>query len=142
MKPVDQSILYHEGSKIRGDCYRACIASILELPLEEVPHFMQIDVDTKEYYLGHVQNWLLEKGMFMMSLPEEINEYYKWIIDEKYPGYVIASGVSPRQPEGKTLHHAVVMKSGKIVHDPHPSREGLVGEPLHYEIIVRCLDDK
>lgn len=36
MKPVDQVIV----DKGVGDCMRAAIASLLELPLDAVPHFL------------------------------------------------------------------------------------------------------
>lgn len=42
----------------------------------------------------------------------------------------LASGISPRG-----VHHMVVMKDGKLVHDPHPSKAG-IGEVEHLWLIV------
>ena len=41
--------------------------------------------------------------------------------------YEILSGPSPRD---KNILHACVGYAGKIVHDPHPSKEGLMGSDL------------
>jgi hypothetical protein len=38
MTPVDQEFLKERGEP--GDCWRACIATILGLPLAEVPHIL------------------------------------------------------------------------------------------------------
>jgi hypothetical protein len=37
--------------------------------------------------------------------------------------FVIVAGVSPRSPD---IRHGVIYQRGKMVHDPHPSRAGLV----------------
>jgi hypothetical protein len=46
--------------------------------------------------------------------------------------YLIASGKSPRG-----FSHAVIWKNGVMVHDPHPSQDGLVGEPSYYIQFVK-----
>lgn len=40
------------------------------------------------------------------------------------------SGPSPR---GNGVYHAVVGRNGEVVHDPHPSRAGLAGDPATWE---------
>jgi hypothetical protein len=59
--PVEQQELAEyddagESSK-RGDCLRACMASLFELPLEEVPHFVASD-----NWFGLWIEWLNERG--------------------------------------------------------------------------------
>lgn len=39
MKPVDQTTFGFPG----GNCFSACIASLLEMPLDDVPYFMHGD---------------------------------------------------------------------------------------------------
>ena len=41
MKPVDQEFVHRPDIGQHGDCQRAVIASLLELPITEVPHFLQ-----------------------------------------------------------------------------------------------------
>lgn len=51
----------------------------------------------------------------------------------EYKGAVtIASGSSPRGP----WTHSVVWKDEKVLFDPHPSRAGLVGKPLTWEVLL------
>lgn len=112
MKPVDQQHFYQEEPRKYGDCYRACVASILELPLTEVPHFLE-QADGKVYkFYTLVEDFLALRGY------EPI--YHQRPHEGKF---YIASGVSPRNPQ---IHHAVVYQNG-IVHDPHPDRTGLMG---------------
>jgi hypothetical protein len=40
MKPQLQKYLYNDGSGQYGDCHRTCIAMILNMDRDDVPHFM------------------------------------------------------------------------------------------------------
>ena len=53
MKPVDQTILTAPG----GNCFAACVASILELPLADVPNFC-----SEERWWNALQIWLCAIG--------------------------------------------------------------------------------
>lgn len=101
MRPVDQTT-YGPND---GNCFSACIASILEIPLAEVPRFMNVS--------AALMRWLAERGL-------SATLYYS---DEFVPpGYSIAAGPSKRFA-GRM--HACVAFDGVVVHDPHFSREGL-----------------
>ncbi len=39
MKPVDQTTFGHPG----GNCFSACVASLLEMSVDQVPYFMGHD---------------------------------------------------------------------------------------------------
>jgi hypothetical protein len=39
--PQKQKYLFNDGSGQFGDCHRTCIAMLLNMPRDEVPHFMQ-----------------------------------------------------------------------------------------------------
>jgi predicted subunit of tRNA(5-methylaminomethyl-2-thiouridylate) methyltransferase len=54
MKPVKQTIF-----GLGGNCFAASIASILELPVEEVPNFMAIE--TADYWTP-MREWLRQRG--------------------------------------------------------------------------------
>ena len=70
MKPVDQVQFYDpevEGS--RGDCLPACIASILELPLADVPIF---ESTPDLPWDGHMVDWLMQRGLtFLWVYPSK-----------------------------------------------------------------------
>ncbi len=104
MIPVDQTVF---GAP-NGDCLPACIASILELPLAEVPHFGAED------WFAALTAWLAPRGLY----PVCAGVAGDW----RPAGLHILAGKSPR---GAFLH-AVVARGAEIVHDPHPSRAGLL----------------
>lgn len=108
MKPVDQDKFGSPG----GNCFSACVASLFEIPLEEVPYFM----DSPNWWDSFLE-WLETRGWTALSLP---------LVDSSMvpPGLHILSGQSPRFTR-RSLH-AVVAKGRKIVHDPHPDRAGIV----------------
>lgn len=103
-----------------GNCFEACVASLLELPLDAIPPLGCGDA-------GKLQEFLKTFGLCPI-----------WIrvsgLDSAWVGYSpdhgILTGVSPR---GVGRHHAVVARpSGygfEIVHDPHPDGGGIVGAP-------------
>lgn len=104
VKPVDQTVLDH----VRGNCFSACVASILELTIADVPFFME----PENWWPGFVK-WCEER---------DVAAVYHTGTDYVPAGYSIAGGPSPS--DGNT-HHACVAHDGVIVHDPHPARLGL-----------------
>lgn len=122
MIPVDQTILHSdEPGSIPGNCFQACVASIFELPLEEVPHFVGDRGD--EWYMGFA-DWLAEKyNMEPVVIPTGSNATF-WA-----HGFYIATGESPRDHE---LSHACVYQDVELVHDPHPDNTGLASTRFTY----------
>ncbi|MFE9127086.1 hypothetical protein ACFYOF_16975 [Streptomyces sp. NPDC007148] len=117
MLPVTQTILHSDPSGRLGNCLQAAVASLLELPIEDVPHFVQHD------------DWLERLAAFCLE-----HGYQAVICDpDAYVAYGMAWGRSPRG-----VRHAVVWADGGMAWDPHPSREGLeqvteliAFEPIH-----------
>jgi hypothetical protein len=106
MKPVDQT----RFGVPEGNCFPACVATILHLSIEDVPSFCA----KGDGWFQDFQDWLRRHGLYAVMLKHEDG----WSPD----GFYILSGKSPR---GDFLH-AVVAQGADIVHDPHPSRAGLV----------------
>jgi hypothetical protein len=119
MKPVDQT--QFRGDAEHGNCVPACVASILELPLEAVPHFAALH---GPYFMKQMRAWIEANGFELCYL----NGAGTWPAG----AHSIATGKSPR---GDFLH-SVVWKGRKMAHDPHPSRAGLIGEPHEFLLIV------
>lgn len=126
----DQTTFGGPGSPIeeRGNCYSACVASILGLPLENVPNFCAIDDD----WFVKANEWLHENcGVVVLSFSGEdplVNHQQEYGESVVY----IATGRSPRGD----WHHSVLWKNGCVLHDPHPSRAGIVGRPIEWDIFV------
>lgn len=100
----------------RGDCYSACLASILELPLAEVPRFCEVDDDVDR--LEWEQSWLAERGLYVAAMV--LSDDFLRGAASRF-GLAVLSGKSPRGD----WRHAVVSLGGRVVHDPHPSSDAL-----------------
>lgn len=122
MRPTDQTVF----GVPEGNCTSACIASLLEVPIEEVPHF-----GTTNAWSEALRKWLRPRGFDALFWQIVAETPYRsiaapdgtWLFStHSYvpDGYYLLGGESARGP------HAVVAKSLEIVFDPHPSRAGLV----------------
>lgn len=111
---MDMTVMSGEG--MIGDCFRACIATIIGKKTEGVPHFgllgdlhaMETAIAWLNYYgyeVGLNQDDWLDEGLSPMPLH-------------------LIKGYSHRG-----IYHAVVgdTTTGEMVHDPHPSRAGING---------------
>lgn len=136
---VDQRQRHDPANGEVGDCYRACLATMTGLELDEVPHFYEPCYDregncTDEQLRDaglRVRACLAERGWHFMGWP-----YSPSLAPETAPMLCILSGMSPRGP----WEHAVIAEvshdgAWRIVHDPHPSRAGIVGDPTTIEIL-------
>lgn len=115
---VDQTVFEVPG----GNCFSACVASLLELPIEQVPYFMgdePFDTEPRDDWFPTLLDWLEPRGWWAVPVP--LNN------DWRPSGLCILSGKSPR---GDFDHSVVAMGRGcgeplEVVHDPHPSRAGV-----------------
>jgi hypothetical protein len=126
MKPIKQTLFFDKDGV--GNCFEACIASILEINLEEVPMFH--DNDWFPYFF----EWLVSKGYSYHGTlnPDRITTYNKGV-----NGYFIVAGDSPRGSHIKG-GHAVVYKDGIMVHDPHPDNTGVL--TIKYGMMIEPLE--
>jgi hypothetical protein len=114
MKPVMQTV-----TGTSGNCMAACLASILELPIEAVPNFCDAGPDDTDYW-NACRAFLRQFGLGIMTLT--FTDRAQWT-QLRVGGYQIVSGPSPRI-EG--MHHATVWHRGQMVHDPHPDGTGIL----------------
>lgn len=136
MKPVFQTDL----TAATGNCLQAALASLLELPLEQVPHLGALP-DGADWGKA-LTDWLYPLGISLV--------FEKW--EERCvaapPGTLcLACGFSPRANEldAPGLQHAIVARvidqDGKFaveyVHDPHPSGGFLVGPPTELMFLFK-----
>lgn len=119
MKPVAQTV-----TGTQGDCFRACIASILEKPIEDIPLFYGDDDQWAKYW-----RWLQEQGFTLEWATLDVS-------DPPPDTFYIASVQSPSL-WSQGLYHAVIGYNGKTVWDPHPSRDiHQLGPHIWFEIIT------
>jgi hypothetical protein len=128
MKPVKQQFVHKPEINQFGDCQRAVIASLLELPIEDVPHFLQVAQGDPTAYWDAIQSFLRTHGYAYLTVPPRSGAIF--FASDGVPVYHEISGPSPR---GNGVSHAVVGLSGQIVFDPHPDGTGLAGDPADWE---------
>ncbi|MGW1744576.1 hypothetical protein ACWCRD_02950 [Streptomyces sp. NPDC002092] len=105
MRPVAQSILHGDPSGRPGNCLQAAVASLLDLQLDEVPHFIEHD-DWEE----RLRDFCLAHGYRPLLRPPTT-----------HVPYGMAWG-----PSERGVRHAVVWVDDSMAWDPHPSRAGLL----------------
>lgn len=102
----------HDPPNSYGDCLRACIASLLEMEPDDVPHFADNGVDWPTM-LADLRAWLLDA----------IGEY-AWVVQysSEASDAEIRSLIAELNPKQYYLlfseDHVVVCLDDKIVHDP------------------------
>ena len=116
MKPVFQTT-FGEGN---GNCHQAALASVLEMDLDEVPHFMVMENCWEE-----MGAWLskLGFGYFYMDYPDEDIFIYTSGMHTFNNAFIIASV----KTETGSMH-SIVMRNGEVVHDPLNYKKSF-GEP-------------
>lgn len=130
MKPVDQICKHDPDAGLYGDCFRACVASLLELPAETVPHFLEDNCDNETFW-NRVNDFLRDYGLCMMTFGEIDFAEWRKVTGIKNVFHTI-DGPSPRGD----WWHSVVGCDGEIIHDPHPTKAGLVGTDRTFGLIV------
>lgn len=126
MTPIDQTIFGGDNSNpmLRGNCMQAAFASLLNLPLDQVPHF----VAHGDEWRKTVDEWLTARGLWYLPVAVELLGGACW--PRHLNTLCLLSGDSPRG----NFQHMVVGRIrfdagewfAEMVHDPHPSRAGLV----------------
>ena len=99
-----------------GNCFAACVASILEMRLEDVFDDSAIDrmgEDNSQWWDAW-RTWLNGKGYDLCACRADA-----WFFPPK--GYALAGGKS----KSNGVSHSVVTLDGKLAHDPHEGWDGL-----------------
>lgn len=107
---VTQTIISAPEDPIPGNCLQAAVASLFDLPLDEVPHFALFD------QWHQALNLWLGGAYGLIAVRSDAR---------KRPGRYLLVGQSPRHAEWT---HVVVAQNGRIAWDPHPDRSGLVDQ--------------
>ena len=122
MRFYEQLILHDPDQGQWGDCFRACIASFVDQPIEEVPHVFDEGRRADEAYpildtylgsLGYRHALIAFQAHHrreVLDMMETTNPNVYWIFH----------GMSPRNQ-----NHVVICKGGFCIHDPHPDGGGV-----------------
>lgn len=118
-----QLIKHDPVNGIFGDCMRTAIACLLDKLPEEVPHFGEHFLDSATFDAA-VNSYLASQGLAQFTIAFHGECGIKSVIDTvgftNKNMYYLLSGQSNRK-----VNHIVVCCENKIIHDPHPSGDGL-----------------
>lgn len=104
MRQVTQTILHDQIPGVPGNCLQAAVASLLDLDLDDVPHFI-----THDDWLQYLVDWARARGYLVVARPPD----------------TVRMGIA-YGPSVRGVQHAVVWLDGCIAFDPHPTRAGLL----------------
>ena len=128
MTPIYQSAPDPQRPESGGDCFRACIASLLDIRRSEVPHFYA-GLEGGQPVPGHAEArmraWFAARGLYLIGVPFEADDAAQVMeaMGARHPGlHYILCGQS-----FKGRDHAVVARDMGIVHDPSHTNRGLHG---------------
>ena len=105
----------HDPSRgVYGDCRRAALASILDLPAAEVPHFFDGGPDPDDAQRAE-RAWLASRGLALVTIPVagDLGVILTNIGNVNDGAYYLLSGTS-----ANGLGHTVVGCGSRIVHNP------------------------
>lgn len=114
MTPYLQRFGHDPEAGVFGDCTRAAYASILDLPLDAVPHFHHDGCDNHEA-MRRLEEFLNGRGLHRLVLadkwtPTQALEFMGRLNPEQY--WVMGCG------GGGGVDHSVVCCGGSVVSDP------------------------
>jgi len=124
MKKIYQSKFGNEGN-----CFAACIASILEIELDSLPFLADFNDNWKDYLNALNTNL---KSRFNLFIEYTTHENWESIFEDSFKdSYYIVSGESDQ--EG--LEHAVIFKNGTLQHNPNPNGVEMIRATTYYLFI-------
>jgi hypothetical protein len=135
MTPALCRVKHDPDAGTYGDCVRACVATILDLDTDAVPHFYH-DNPTGEVGMQRMRDWLAGRGLapYVSALPpdpladilDHMGQYNPTV------PYMLYGSTS----DGGD--HVVVCRGGEIVHNPAWYGCRIVGPASvgHWQIVV------
>lgn len=139
---------------VNGNCYPTAIACILEIPPADVPNIENLwDVGTTFAY-DVMGKWLNVKGYSLRDHAMEFSVFHEG--SEKLKNDIIQDYLSTLKPDQKDylknqlkdkfymvsgksprgIFHVCIYQNGRMVHDPHPTQEGIETEEI-FEVIEK-----
>lgn len=126
MTPLKQRNRHRPEDGVWGDCHRACVASMLDLPLDAVPHFGDGGCDNVEFD-RRVREYLASQRIApvttIFSGSESPLADVLDCVGHLNPGMHYIIGGKSRAGCG----HSVIGFDRKIVFDPSLDENGIVG---------------
>ncbi len=122
-----------------GNCYTACVASVLELPLKDVPNWASLLADnySEGAWNEAINEWSRERGFYILTTtaPKDPEEDFV-AKGEILQGIHHLIGGKARADDGSLVNHSVVGLNGKMVWDPNQKRNNGLEIVEDYSVFV------
>jgi len=112
----------------QGDCFQACVASILEIPLEDAFDCRPYPDET---WFDKFNEWLRPRGLYCIIFDHTAE---KPLACTQILGFAIMDCMSTTLYQGE--HHVVVIHNQEVVHDPNPHAGGRLGDCQGFMLIL------
>ncbi len=130
MNPIFQTKFGGKDAPLgeQGNCVQACVASLLEIPLDEA-------FDSRPYsdeiWFDEFNKWLGRRGLYCIAFDHSVE---KPLMCTQIMGYAIMDCMSVSLYQGE--HHVVIIKNQEVVHDPNIYAEGRLGDCKGFFLIL------
>lgn len=121
-----QMFRHDPDNGVYGDCWRATVACLLRLPVEDVPHVCDGPDDGKAS--ERMRAFLESQGCALIQVPFNGDMSLQQILE--YVGAMSVSGGLHWCLMGTSqtgCNHVVICKGAEIIHDPSITQSGIVG---------------
>lgn len=128
MRFYKQRVMHDPENGKYGDCYRTCLASLLDVDPSRIPNFMSRPERPHRKTWRLVNKWLKWRhGLMTVNIPFPVED--GCTAEEKIAAIcimwrdmkLIVSGESPRG-----FQHSAIYQNGKLLHDPAVLSGGIV----------------
>lgn len=135
MKPYYQLITNH-SDHTPGDCFRTCIACLLEIPPEQIPHVYETTKDSIEG-IKHLNIFLKPKHLQYFEFDFQCDDFedlknfltsYQKIFTTEF--WFIITGMTNSEQD---LAHCILVNQYGNIHNPLESDKNLSVQPIKLE---------
>jgi hypothetical protein len=131
MIKVEQTLL----APPEGNCFAACVASILELPIDKVPNYRSEGAG----WWYEWQKWLKPRNLALLGWSsDDLGD--PEVRADTLRGYSICTVEYHLPRRAEPLRHSCVALDGKIIWNPHPLRDTQQHDAVSDWIVFRVLD--
>jgi len=124
MTPHKQLLRHNPAAGQIGDCWRTCIACLLDLAPDQVPHFVEPHLDDGPAATAFARRWLASRGFGLIQFA--YTGALQGILDAQAAvnpdTYFLLGGMSR-----SGVLHSVIARNDAIEWDPHPDDVGVIG---------------
>ena len=127
---IPRKVYQTEFEKNKGNALQACIASIFDQTIDEVPNFIEFSSYAEgiaDFVQKHFQLTFVKINLPKGELDFEV----------KHVPLVLAAGKSPRGNFKHVVVGQIIGKKVELVHDPFPNGEGIEGNPVWIGMFVK-----